>query len=195
MSLPQRLWLLFFTFFKIALFVVGGGLAMLPVIEQTFSQKQKCLTQEDILDMVILTQTVPGLIAVNAALYVGYKVAGFIGAIVAVIGVILPSVLIIMAIAAFFPNLNFKNEIVIHTFSAIRACVTGVLIATAFRLICKIVRTKWDALLVLIFCVLLIARVNPILVIIGSMPIGCLLVWYEHHRRTFPEQSKETPHA
>ncbi len=179
MSLPQRLWLLFYTFFKIALFVIGGGLAMLPVIEQTFSQKHKCLKQEDILDMVILTQTVPGLIAVNAALYVGNKVAGFIGAITAVIGVILPSVLIIVTIATFFPNLNFDNQIVIHAFSAIRACVTGVLIATAIRLIRKIVRTKWDILLVALFCILLIARINPIYVIVGSMPIGCLLVWYE----------------
>lgn len=193
MSLPQRLWLLFYTFFKIALFVIGGGLAMLPVIEQTFSQKHKCLKQEDILDMVILTQTVPGLIAVNAALYVGNKVAGFIGAMTAVIGVILPSVLIIVTIAAFFPNLNFDNQIVIHAFSAIRACVTGVLIATAIRLIRKIVRTKWDILLVTLFCILLIARINPIYVIVGSMPIGCLLVW--HEQRTNNRKPKDKLNA
>lgn len=193
MSLPRRLWLLFYTFFKIALFVIGGGLAMLPVIEQTFSQKHKCLKQEDILDMVILTQTVPGLIAINAAIYVGNKVAGFIGAIIAVIGVILPSVLIIITIAAFFSNLNFDNEIITHAFSAIRACVTGVLIATAIRLIRKIVRTKWDMLLVVMFCILLIARINPIYVIVGSMPIGCLLVW--HEQRTGNRKSKDKINA
>lgn len=194
MSFPKRLWLLFFTFFKIALFVIGGGLAMLPVIEQTFSQKHKYLKQEDILDMILLTQTVPGLIAVNAALYVGRKVAGLTGAVFSVIGVILPSVLMIISIAAFFPDLNFKNETIIQTFSAVRACVTGVLIATAFRLIRQIVRTKKEALFVCIFCILLIARFNPIFVIIASMPIGCLFVWHEREKITSPNQ-KDTTHA
>ncbi len=177
-----RLGVLFVTFFKIALFVIGGGLAMLPVIEQTFTRKHKWLSQEDILDMVVLTQTVPGLIAVNAAIYVGNKVAGIIGALISVLGVIMPSVLIIMTIAAVFPNLNSENIYIAHAFSAIRACVTGVLIATAVRLIRKMVRTKWDAVIVLMCCILLVGHVNPIYVILGSMPIGCLYVWYEHRR-------------
>ncbi len=177
-----RLGILFITFFKIALFVIGGGLAMLPVIEQTFTRKHKWLSQDDILDMVILTQTVPGLIAVNAAIYVGNKVAGFIGALIAVIGVILPSVLMIMTIAAFFPDLSSENEYISGSFSAIRACVTGVLIATAIRLIRKIVKSKWDALTVLVCCVLLVSGINPVFVIFGSMPFGCLYIWYEQRK-------------
>ncbi len=187
-----RLGVLFITFFKIALFVIGGGLAMLPVIEQTFTRKHKWLSQEDILDMVIITQTVPGLIAVNAAIYVGNKVAGLAGALISVFGVILPSVLIIMTIAAVFPDLSSDNIYVSHAFSAIRACVTGVLIATAIRLIHKIVRTKWDALIVLACCILLVAHVNPVYVILGSMPLGCLYVWYE--RCQLEKQKRSVSH-
>ena len=67
----KKLWLLFFTFAKIAALVVGGGLAMLPVIEDTFVRKKKLLSQEELLDVVALTQTIPGIIAANAAVAVG----------------------------------------------------------------------------------------------------------------------------
>ena len=82
----KKLWLLFFTFAKIAALVVGGGLAMLPVIEDTFVRKKKLLSQEELLDVVALTQTIPGIIAANAAVAVGMKVAGFLGAIAALTG-------------------------------------------------------------------------------------------------------------
>lgn len=176
MSYPYRLWLLFFAFFKIALIVIGGGLAMLTAIEETFSKKYAFLKHEDILDMVILTQTVPGLIAVNAALFVGNKVAGFAGALIAVFGVILPALVIITVIASFFPNLDFQKETVIHAFSAVRACVTGVLIATALSFIRTNIRTKWDIVFVVIFTILLLVRISPIIVILTSVPIGCILV-------------------
>ena len=82
LSFPRRLWLLFFTFAKIAALVVGGGLAMLPVIEETFSVRKKLLTKDEILDMVTLTQTVPGIIAANSAVYIlawPSKAQGFLG--------------------------------------------------------------------------------------------------------------------
>ncbi|MBQ9090172.1 MAG: chromate transporter [Alphaproteobacteria bacterium] len=176
MSYIGRLWLLFITFFKIALFVIGGGLAMLPVIEQTFTRKHKWLTPEDILDMVIITQTVPGLIAVNSAVFVGRKVAGIGGALISVFGVVLPSVIIILSIAAFFSDLSSNNPIVIHAFSGIRACVTGVLIATAIRFMRQIVRTWIDGCCVILFSLLLISRVNPIYVIAISMCLGIITV-------------------
>ncbi len=184
MSYIGRLWLLFATFFKTALFVIGGGLAMLPVIEQTFTRKHKYLTQEDILDMVIITQTIPGLIAVNSAVFVGKKIAGIWGSFVAVLGVIAPSVMIVMTIAAFFPDLSSNNPIVTHAFSAIRACVTGVLIATAIRFMRQIVHSWLDACCVVLFFVLLVARINPIYVIVLSMGIGMVIVHVFNKRQT-----------
>jgi ABC-type Fe3+-siderophore transport system permease subunit len=83
LTMIKKLWLLFFTFAKIAALVLGGGLAMLPVIEETFVNRKKLLTEEELLDVVALTQTVPGIIAANAAVAIGMKVAGFAGALAA----------------------------------------------------------------------------------------------------------------
>ena len=73
----KKLWVLFYTFAKIAALVVGGGYAILPVVEETFSKKNNWLTSEELLDMMGLVQTVPGIIACNSAIYVGRRVAGF----------------------------------------------------------------------------------------------------------------------
>ena len=81
----KKLWLLFFTFARISALVLGGGLAMLPVIEETFVNKKKLLSQEELLDVVALTQTVPGIIAANAAVSIGMKIAGFAGALAALL--------------------------------------------------------------------------------------------------------------
>ena len=105
----KKLWLLFFTFAKIAAFVLGGGLAMLPVIEETFVNKKKLLTGEELLDVVALTQTVPGIIAANAAVSIGMKIAGFAGAVAALLGAIFPSFVIILSIAWLFPEYQGRH--------------------------------------------------------------------------------------
>ena len=71
----KKLWLLFYTFAKIAALVVGGGYAILPVVEETFSRKNKLISSEELLDMMALVQTIPGIIAANSAIYVGMKIA------------------------------------------------------------------------------------------------------------------------
>lgn len=175
-QISYRCWLLFFTFFKIGLFVVGGGLAMLPVIEEVFVRKRKWLTKKEMLDMVVLTQTVPGLIAVNSSLYVGSCIAKFWGSLAALAGVCLPSVIIICVIVAFFPNLNPSNPYVLSGFLSIRASITGVFAATAWRLGKSIVKTFYDAALVTFLLLLLLTNINPIYVILLSMPIGVFLL-------------------
>ena len=111
-------------FTPIAALVVGGGLAMLPVIEETFVNRKKILSSDELLDMISLTQTVPGIIAVNSAVYVGWKVAGFFGALCAVTGVILPSFLVILCIAMLFPHLSPDNIYVKGAFAGVRSCWT-----------------------------------------------------------------------
>lgn len=188
----QKLVLLFVTFFKISLLVVGGGLVMLPVIEETFVRKNKFLMQDDILDMIVLTQTVPGLIAVNASVFVGNKIAGFVGSIVALVGVMLPSLVIIMLIAAFFPTLNSQNPIILHAFSSIRACITGVFIVTAIRLYKKVVCNKLNFIIVFLFVLALIININPAYVILFSMPLGCVyLLWEKKCALTLASTQKD----
>lgn len=168
----KRLWLLFSTFFQIALFVVGGGLAMLPVIEQKFVQKNKILTKNDLLDMIVLTQTVPGLIAVNSAVFVGTKVAGFLGALVSVIAVIIPSIVIILMIAIFFQHLDSKNPILISSFAAVRSCITGVFLLTAWRLAQNVLRSKVSFMIAFVLFIALVMGINPVLVLLTGLPVG-----------------------
>lgn len=173
LPLWKKLFLLFFTFAKIAALVVGGGLAILPVVEETFSKKYKLLSSEDLLDMAALVQTVPGIIAGNAAAFVGMKVAGYPGVIAAVIGVILPSVTVITLIAAFFPGLKAENPYVLGAFAGVKACITGLIIVTAIKLFAKTVKGAYEGIAFALYLILLLFfKVNAAYVIILSIPVG-----------------------
>ena len=92
--------MLFGAFFRIAAVVVGGGFAIIAAAEEEFVRRRKLLTADDILEMVTITQTVPGIVACTAAIYIGYRVNGKAGAFAAALGAVLPSLIIIMLIAA-----------------------------------------------------------------------------------------------
>lgn len=171
--------LLFTSFFKIALFVVGGGLAMIPVIEQLFVREKKLLKGRDILDMCAITQTMPGMTAVNAAIFVGHKLAGFKGAFVSVIGVITPSIGIIMLIAALFENLNIENQHILNMFSCVRACVVAIFLGTAYRLSKDVFKGLFDYIVVLAFLILLALGFSQIALILISVPIGWSYVLFK----------------
>ena len=179
----SRLWLLFWTFAKIAALVVGGGLAMLPVIEETFVNRKKILTSEELLDMISLTQTIPGVIAVNSAVYVGWKVAGFAGALCAVTGVILPSFLVILIIAMLFPHLSPDNVYVKGAFAGVRAAITGMIAVTAARTVQKGVKKSRDAVIVAAaFIACTVFKVNPAIIICAAMPAGLILLAWDEKR-------------
>ena len=180
----RNLWLLFRTFASIAALVVGGGLAMLPVIEETFVTRKKLLSRDELLDMVALTQTVPGIIAVNSAVYVGWKVAGFTGALCAAAGVITPSFLVILIIAMIFPDLSPDNVLLKGAFAGVRAAITGMIAVTAYNTLRKSVKRSVDAVFVaaaFVLCTLF--RVNPAYIICAAMPAGLLLLRWEENRK------------
>ena len=184
----KKLWILFFTFARIATLVVGGGYAILPVVEETFSKKHNFLTSEELLDMMGLVQTVPGIIACNAAIYVGRHVAGFGGILAAAFGVCLPSVLIILAIAIFFPGLDPENPWLLGAFRGVRACVTALVAMTAFRMAKKVLRSPFEyAVAAAAFVLVLFLKVEPVYVILGAVPFGILAVW---RQRKIPSAEK-----
>jgi len=182
MSTPKRLWLLYSSFFRITALVVGGGLAMLPVIEEIFVVKRKLLTREELLDMTALTQTVPGIIAVNSAVYIGMKVAGVPGALAAVAGAFTPPFTVILIIASLFPRLDPHNRYLLGAFAGIRACVTGMILVTGARMFRRTVKTRLECAVVLIFFVLAILKVNPALLILAAIPFGWCYVWWQTRR-------------
>lgn len=173
----NKIWLLFYTFAKIALIVVGGGLAMLPVIEETFVKKKKLITDDELLDMVAMTQTLPGIVAVNSAIYIGMKVAGYLGALAAAFGAVLPSFTIILIIAIFFPNLNPENEILLGAFLGVRACITALILATAIKIFKKSIKNIFEIAIVIIFLACALGKINPAYIILVSMPLGCIYAY------------------
>ena len=172
MTLFRKLCLLFFSFAKIAALVVGGGLAMLPVIEETFVRKMKLISEEELLDITALTQTVPGVIAATASVAVGMKVAGLAGAAAALAGVVTPPFLVIAAIAWLFPALAPDNVYWLGAFAGIRAGVTGLIAVTAFKLVRRTVRNGFEAAALIGFLAAALAGVSPAVVILAAIAIG-----------------------
>ena len=113
-------WNSFRTFFRIGLFTIGGGYAMIPLIEADVVDKNKWVAREDFLDLMAIAQSCPGIFAVNMSIFIGYKLKGVPGSVVCALGTILPSFLIILGIALFFQQFR-DNETVAALFSRVFA--------------------------------------------------------------------------
>ena len=160
------LWDLFFTFFKIGTFTIGGGLAMLPVIEREIVDKKGYINKEEIVDAFAVSQSLPGVIAINSAIYVGYRIAGFIGALVAVLGVVLPSFIIILLIAVLFSTVS-GNPIIDKALTGAKAGIAGVIAFAVVRLGKRIIRDIFSLVLaVAAFIVAFLFDINIALIII-----------------------------
>lgn len=176
---------IFLTFFKIGMFTFGGGFAMIPLMEKEIVERQGWLEREKFIDAISLTQTAPGAVAINLAIFLGYNMAGFVGAVVATIGVALPSFLIILAIAISFSQ--FRNSFLVEQiFNGIRPAVVA-LIAYAGV---KLSRTlEWTTFLVGILIFTVISRIvlglSPIILILIAAILG--LINYK-----FTAKNKET---
>ena len=133
-SKARMLWLLFWEFFKIASFVVGGGFAILIVAEDVFVKKYHWLRDGELSDMLALIQTVPWLTAGNIAIYTGYRIAGTAGALLALTGVAMPSFIVITAIAAGFSALPLDHYIVQGAFTGVRTAMAGLMLVALVQL-------------------------------------------------------------
>ena len=124
---------LFITCAKIGVCTFGGGLAMLPILQREIVEKKGWATEDDLTDYYAIGQCTPGVIAVNTATFVGRTQAGAVGGIVATLGVVFPSIVIILLIAAFLQNFAHVPA-VIHAFGGIRACVCALILSSLFKL-------------------------------------------------------------
>ena len=120
---------LFFIFLKIGLFTFGGGYAMISLIESICVEKKKWITHDEMMDVTVIAESTPGPIAINCATFVGYKVAGMMGAVFATLGVVLPSFVIILIISFFLDNF-LEIPVIANAFTGIKVAV-GILIVNA----------------------------------------------------------------
>lgn len=124
---------LFWEFFKIGLFTIGGGMAMIPQIQQVAVKDKKWISEEDMLDCIAVSQSMPGVIAINSATYIGQRIKGVKGSLAATVGVITPSFIIIILAVTFLGAIG-ENRYIIGAFTGVKAAVCGLIVVTAVRL-------------------------------------------------------------
>lgn len=170
------LWQIFFVFAKIGTFTIGGGYAMMAIIESEVT-KRGWLAKDDFPDIMALAQSAPGILAVNISIFAGYKIRGTKGSIVATLGSIMPSFLIILAIAMLFSGYQ-DNPVVISIFKGIRPVVVA-LIAGPMVQMAKRSNRQWWTWLLTVAAMALVAfmKFSPIYILLVTIVISAVLAW------------------
>ncbi len=165
---------IFFTFFRIGAFTLGGGYAMIPLVQKEVVEKKKWLDKAEFLDALAIAQSTPGVLAVNVAIFVGYKLRKLKGSIVTSLGAILPSFIIILLIAIYFSGIE-ENPIVERIFKGIRPAVVALIAVPVFNTAkeAKInLRTFWIPVVAALLIWLL--GVSPIFIVLGAIAGGII---------------------
>ena len=146
---------LFFIMMKIGLFTFGGGYAMIPLIENEFVTKRSYMTHDEFMNMVAIAESTPGPIAVNSATYIGYKMGRFWGALLATLGVILPSFVIISLISLVI-NQFLEIELVAAAFKGIQACVVFLILSAGIKMLKKLEKNIFNYIVFAIIIILVV---------------------------------------
>lgn len=163
---------LFLTFCRIGGFTFGGGYAMLPMIQQEIVSKKNWATDEEVMDYYAIGQCTPGIIAVNTATFIGYKHKGVIGAIVATLGVVFPSIVIITLIALYFSSFQ-EIAVIKHAFGGIRPAVAALILNTVIKMYKNSVKDLIGVgTFIISFLIAAFTKISPIFIVIISAIIG-----------------------
>lgn len=169
---------LFYTFLKIGAFTFGGGLAMLPLIHRELVENKKWISDKDMLEMIAVAESTPGVIAVNSATYVGYVIAGFWGALFSTLAVILPSLIIIITISFFYDKF-LAIKTVEYIFNGIRAGVVVLILNGVLRLFKVSPKNIFSYVLIVLALILsLLLGLGTIYIIIIGAFLGMLYSTY-----------------
>ncbi len=164
---------LFMSFLKIGLFTFGGGYAMIPLIEQEVVDRNGWVGKQEFIDLLTIAQSAPGPIALNSAAFVGYKSRGYIGAISALTGIVLPSFLIILVVAIGFASIR-ENAIVEAAFKAMRPVVVALILNPTISLM-KGMPKVMIGVMILSMVLFVVLELSPIYLI--GLAIVAALIW------------------
>ena len=168
-------WQMFITFVRIGAFTIGGGYAMIPLIQREVVQVRKWMSPKEFIDMLALAQSAPGVIAINTAIFIGYKLKGVRGSIVTALGCALPSFVIILLIAMVFTN--FKDSPVVERiFKGIRPAVVALIAAPLYNM-AKAAGVTWKTLFIPVIAALLIwgLNISPVWVVVAAIAGGIIV--------------------
>ena len=175
----KMLWRLFVTFLKIGLFTFGGGYAMISLIEHECVDKRAWITHDDMVNVTVIAESTPGPIAVNAAAFVGYRQKKFLGALVATLGVILPSFVIIFAVSSVLEQF-LENRWVAAAFSGVRVAVGLLVLDAAVRMTAKMKKAAFALTILIVACVALLTvdvlalRISTVFLILAAALVGLI---------------------
>ena len=163
---------IFILFFKIGAFTIGGGYAMLSLIEDEIVNKKKWLDHEEFLDGMAIAQSTPGVLAVNISLITGYKIAGFLGMFAGMLGAVLPSFFIVLFLSQIL--LVYGNHpIVVAIFNGVKPAITALILISVYRIGKSANINRYNFVIPLIVAVLINRfGVSPIVIIISTMILG-----------------------
>ena len=171
----KELWELFLTFAKVGVMTFGGGMAMLPILQREVVENKGWATDEELTDYFAIGQCTPGIIAVNTATFIGQKRKGVWGGIVATLGMVFPSLVIITLLASLITSFSHL-EWVQNAFAGIRVCVCVLVFNAVVKLWKNAVVDKWSLLLFLaVFLLSLLLDVSPVIFVIITAAAGILL--------------------
>ena len=172
----------FITCNKVGFFTLGGGYAMIPIMEQEFVDKNHWLERQEFMDIMVVAQATPGIFSIDMASHIGYKLRGTWGGIVGALGIALPSIICIILIAAFFHTFK-DNPYVARFFQGVRPAVVALIAVPCFKM-AKTANISWRNAWIPIVCCLLIALfgVSPIYIIIAAGVSGYLYGRWKRQR-------------
>jgi len=171
----KQLWKLFTAFARVGVMTFGGGYAMIPILEREIVDRHGWATEEELMDYYAVGQCTPGVIAVNTATFIGYKVAGTAGGIMATLGVIFPSMVIITIIAGILTNFA-EVPAVKSAFAGIRVCVCVLIFNAVLKLWKKAVVDKITLVLFLgVFLLSVFFDISPVIFVIFCAGAGIVL--------------------
>ena len=184
------LWQIFLVFAKIGAFTIGGGYAMIPLIQNEMASRG-WIREEELPDIIALAQSVPGVLAVNTSIFAGYRLRGLKGSIVATIGTILPSFFAILFIAMFLTGYQ-DNPIVIRIFNGIRPVVVSLIAVPMINMARKNNKTWWAWLISVVSLVLVaFLKVSPIYILLVIIIISTAVTWLRDNRQAARKKEGE----
>ncbi len=175
---------LFWTYLKIGTFTLGGGYAMIPLIQREVVDRQHWIDEEEFLNMIALAQAAPGIIAVNSAIFIGWRCGGWKGTAGAVLGAVLPSFCIILAIAMVFRN--YQDQPAVEAiFKGIRPAVVALIAAPLLKM-AKSAKMTWTTAAIPVAAALLIWLVDlsPVWIIFITIVTTLVFTWLREHKKT-----------
>ena len=183
---------LYFSFAKIGTFTIGGGLAMMPMMQAELIEKRKWITDEELIDYYAVGQSTPGIVAVNVATFVGYKQMGIIGGIFATLGMVTPSLVIIMILAGLINSIN-DFPIIQKALKGINVAVAALLTSTIINFMKKTIKKFTNAIFMLIsFLLVFVLKLPSFWIILFALLIGVVLTYKEKKKAAAGDDAKKS---